>query len=198
MWFLSLVLAGGMGTAAAPPLERVLYPSFAERLQACRTPVPPSTEAELNTARRQAGQRQVWFRPSAQVLQGACAWTDPKYPELVRAAQEFEARLLAEEGPPAPIGVTLWSPIQDFQEVGKWQAWLVLRDGFGKELLRWKPRTGMTRQLVPGMGLSMLIFNPPTEPQRALVQQATALWVEVDWRDGRGVQRYNSASLPER
>ncbi|MDL2344558.1 hypothetical protein QOL99_10360 [Deinococcus sp. MIMF12] len=92
--------------------------------------------------------------------------------------------------------MTLWAPIRDFQEVGRWQAWLVLRDGFGKEVLRWKPRTGMNRQLVPGTGMSILIFDSPTEGQRALVQRATALWVEVGWGDGRPPVRYNTASLP--
>lgn len=92
--------------------------------------------------------------------------------------------------------MTLWAPIRNFQEVGKWQAWLVLRDDFGKEVRRWAPRTGMTRQFVPGMGMSMLIFDPPTEAQRTLVQQATALWVEVDWGDGRLPAQYNAASLP--
>ncbi|WP_158679950.1 hypothetical protein [Deinococcus sp. NW-56] len=54
----------------------------------------------------------------------------------------------------------------------------------------------MNRQLVPGMGMSMLIFGSPAEAQRALVQQATALWVEVDWGDGRPPVPYNAASLP--
>lgn len=115
---------------------------------------------------------------------------------LVRAAQEFEAGLRSEQAPPAPVSVTLWAPIRDFQEVGQWQAWLVLRDGFGNEALRWKPHTGMNRQLVPGMGMSILIFDSPTEAQRALVRRATALWVEVDWGDGRAAVRYNTASLP--
>lgn len=196
MWLLSLVLAGGLGMAPAPSPERLLYPTQVERLQSCRTPETPTTEAELRAARERAGQRQVWFTPPAEVLRGACAWKDPKYPVLVRAAQEFDARLSSGEASPAPVSVTLWAPIRNFQEVGKWQAWLVLRDSFGEEVLRWKPRTGMNRQLVPGMGMSMLIFDSPTEAQRPRVQQATALWVEVDWGDGRAPVRYNAASLP--
>lgn len=104
--------------------------------------------------------------------------------------------LRSEQAPPASVGVTLWAPIRDFQEVGRWQAWLVLRDSFGQEVLRWRPRTGMNRQLVPGMGMSMLIFDAPTEGQRALVRRATALWVEANWGDGRPPVRYNAASLP--
>lgn len=196
MWLLPLVLAGGLGMAPAPSPERLLYPTQAERLQVCRTPRTPLTEAELRAAGQRAGQRQVWFTPPAEVLRGACTYSDPKFPALIRAAQEFEAGLSSGQAPPAPVSVTLWVPIRNFQEVGKWQAWLVLRDSFGKELLRWKPSNGMTRQLVPGMGMSMLIFDAPTEEQRALAQRAAALWVEVDWQDGRGPQRYNAASLP--
>lgn len=61
MWLLPLVLAGGLGLAPAPSPERLLYPTQAERLQRCRTPDMPSTEAELNAARQRAGERQVWF-----------------------------------------------------------------------------------------------------------------------------------------
>lgn len=196
MWLLPLVLAGGLGMAPAPSPERLLYPTQAERLQSCHTPDVPATEAELNAARQRAGERQVWFTPPAEALRGACSRTDPRYPEIVRAAQEFDRALSSGKAPPAPVGVTLWAPIRDFREVGQWRAWLVLRDGSGKELLRWMPRTGMNRQLVPGMGMSMLIFDSPTGAQRALVQQATALWVEVDWGDGRAPVRYNAASLP--
>lgn len=196
MWLFSLVLAGGLGMAPATSPERLLYPTQAERLQNCRTPDTPTTEADLRAARERAGQRQVWFRPPAEALRGACTRLDPRYPAIVRAAQDFDRMLSSGEAPPAPVGVTLWAPIRDFGEVAGWRAWLVLRDGSGKEVLRWTPRTGMNRQLVPGMGMSMLIFDPPAEAQRALVRQATALWVEVDWGDGRPPTRYNAASLP--
>lgn len=197
MWLLPLVLAGGLGAAPAPSPEHLLYPTQAERLQICRTPEPPPTAAELRAVRQRVGQRQVWFTPPAEVLRGACAYSDPKYPALIKAAREFEAGLSSGQAPPVPISVMLMAPIGAFREVGTWQAWLVLRDGFGREVWRWQPRTGMIRQLVPGMGTSILIFDAPTDQQRALVRQATALWVEVDWKDGRGPQRYNAASLPK-
>lgn len=61
MWLLSLVLAGGLGTPPVPSPERLLYPTRAERIQICRTPKTPTTEAALRAARQRAGQRQVWF-----------------------------------------------------------------------------------------------------------------------------------------
>ncbi|WP_216322562.1 hypothetical protein [Deinococcus aestuarii] len=197
MWLLSLVLAGGLGTAPLPSPERLLYPSNEERLTHCLTPRAEPTDAQRRALRERTGNRQVFFLPPAQSLRGACTLTDPRYPLVAEAAREFEERLRSGQAPPALVAVTLMAPIRDFAEVGRWRAWLVLRDGFGQEVLRWPARTGMTRQLVPGQGLSILIFDPPGQEQRPLVRRATSLWVEVDWSDGKGPRRYDARALPQ-
>ena len=75
-------------------------------------------------------------------------------------------------------------------------AQLVLKDSTGQVIKRWKPRTGMVRQLVPGSGLSILIFDSSTAAERPLVRKATQLLVEVDWGQGQIKEVVDTRNLP--
>lgn len=191
--FLTLMLLTGWHW---PTPEQVLYPTNEARLQACLTPKPEPTGAAVSQAKADIGKRRVFFVPPVNSLAGACIPPDDRYPLVVKAAEEFKTTLQNGTAPPPNIVVTLIAPIKNYNEARQWIASLVLRDGTGQVIKRWKPRTGMVRQLTPGSGLSILIFDPPTEGERPLVRRATQLLVEVDWGPRQTKQVIETRNLP--
>lgn len=191
--FLTLMLLTGWHW---PTPEQVLYPTNEARLQACLTPKPEPTAADLSQAKADIGKRRVFFVPPVNTLAGACIPPDDRYPHVVKAAEEFKTTLQNGTAPPPNIVVTLMAPIKEYNEARQWMAYLVLKDSTGQVVKRWKPRTGMVRQLTPGSGLSILIFDAPTEGERSLVRRATQLQVEVDWGQGQVKQVTDTRNLP--
>lgn len=179
-----------------PTPEQVLYPTTEARLQACLTAKATPTAADLKQAREAASKRMIYFVPPVNSLAGACLPPDDRYPAVVKAAGEFKTTLQNGTAPPASLVVTLMGPIKEYNDARGWMATLVLKDSTGKVIKRWKPRTGMVRQLVPSSGLSILIFDAPREAERPLVRKATQLLVEVDWGQGQMKQVVETRNLP--